>query len=196
MEKQLIVSIGREFGSGGHEVAELIAEKLGIQLIDDRLLYDLANEHNIPYEDAKRYDERPKNPFFSRTVAGYSSAVEENLAKMQFKYLKKLAAQGQSFVVVGRCSEHVLKEYPCMVSAFVLGNLETKCERVMKKYQLSESEARKLMKKKDFTRKNYHNYYCKGKWGDSRNYDMCVNSSDIGVEGTVEVILKFIERKK
>ena len=83
-----------------------------------------------------------------------------------------------------------------MVSAFVLGNLETKCERVMKKYQLSESEARKLRKKKDFTRKNYHNYYCKGKWGDSRNYDMCVNSSDIGVEGTVEVILKFIERKK
>lgn len=196
MEKQLIVSIGREFGSGGHEVAELIAKKLGIQLIDDRLLYDLANENNIPYEDAKKYDERPKNPFLSRTVAGYSSAVEENLAKMQFKYLKKLAEKGESFVVVGRCSEHVLKDYPCMVSAFVLGNVETKCERVMKKYQLSESEARKLMKKKDFTRKTYHNYYCDGKWGDSRNYDMCVNSSDLGVEGTVEVILKYIEQKQ
>ncbi|MBO4292590.1 MAG: cytidylate kinase-like family protein [Lachnospiraceae bacterium] len=196
MEKQLILSIGREFGSGGHEVAELIASKLGIQLIDDRLLYDLADENRIPYEDAKKYDEKPKNLFFSKTVAGYSSAVEENLAKLQFKYLKKIADKGQSFVVVGRCSEYVLREYPGMISAFILGDRDTKTARVVKKYQLSEHEAHKLMKKKDLTRKSYHNYYCDGKWGDSRNYDLCINSSQIGVEGTVEVLLKFIEQRQ
>lgn len=195
MGKQVIISIGREFGSGGHEVAELIASKLGIQLIDDRLLYDLADEKKIPYEAVKKYDEKPRNRFLSRTVAGYSNAIEENLAKMQFQYLKKLAEKGDSFVVVGRCSEHVLKEYPCMISAFVLGDVETKRARVVKKYNLSPQEAEKLMKKKDMTRKSYHNYFCEGKWGDSQNYDMCINSSKIGVEGTVEVILKYLESR-
>ena len=195
MEGQVIISIGREFGSGGHEVAELIAQKLEIYLIDDKLLYDLATEKKIPYEEIKKYDERPKMPFLSRTVAGYTSAMEEHLAKMQFEYLKKMAERGESFVIVGRCSEFVLKDYACMTSAFIRGDMETKVERVMKKYELSAEEAKKLMKKKDATRKAYHNYYCDGKWGDSRNYDLCINSSKLGIEGTVDVILSFIQKK-
>ena len=195
MEGQVIISIGREFGSGGHEVAELIAQKLEIYLIDDKLLYDLATEKKIPYEEIKKYDERPKMPFLSRTVAGYTSAMEEHLAKMQFEYLKKMAERGESFVIVGRCSEFVLKDYACMTSAFIRGDVETKVQRVMKKYELSAEEAKKLMKKKDATRKAYHNYYCDGKWGDSRNYDLCINSSKLGIEGTVDVILSFIQKK-
>lgn len=196
MEGQVIIAIGREFGSGGHEVAELIAQKLEIYLIDDKLLYDLSAEKKIPYEEVKKYDERPKVPFLSRTVAGYTNAMEEHLAKMQFKYLKEMADRGESFVIVGRCAEYVLREYDCMTSAFISGNVKTKCARVMEKYQLSEDEAKKLMKKKDATRKAYHNYYCDGKWGDSRNYDLCINSSNIGIEGTADVILKFIEQKR
>ena len=99
-------------------------------------------------------------------------------------------------MIVGRCAEHVLKDFPCMTSAFISGDKETKCARVMKKYQLSADEAKKLMKKKDATRKAYHNYYCDGKWGDSRNYDLCINSSQIGVEGAADVILSFVERKQ
>lgn len=196
MEGQVIIAIGREFGSGGHEVAELIAQKLEIYLIDDKLLYDLSAEKKIPYEEVKKYDERPKVPFLSRTVAGYTNAMEEHLAKMQFKYLKEMADRGESFVIVGRCAEYVLREYDCMTSVFISGNVKTKCARVMEKYQLSEDEAKKLMKKKDATRKAYHNYYCDGKWGDSRNYDLCINSSNIGIEGTADVILKFIEQKR
>ena len=195
MEGQVIIAIGREFGSGGHEIAELIANRLQIYLIDDKLLYDLSSEKKIPYEELKKYDERPKVPFLSRTVSGYTNAMEEHLAKMQFEYLKKMAKEGESFVIVGRCAEHVLKDYDCMTSAFISGNKETKCERVMKKYQLSAEETKKLMKKKDATRKAYHNYYCEGKWGDSRNYDLCLNSSQIGVEGAADVILSFVERK-
>ena len=195
MEGQVIISIGREFGSGGHEIAELIAQKLEIYLIDDKLLYDLATEKKIPYEEIKKYDERPKMPFLSRTVAGYTSAMEEHLAKMQFEYLKKMAERGESFVIVGRCSEFVLKDYACMTSAFIRGDVETKVERVMKKYELNAEEARKLMKKKDATRKAYHNYYCDGKWGDSRNYDLCINSSKLGIEGTVDVILSYVAKK-
>ena len=80
-----------------------------------------------------------------------------------------------------------------MTSAFIRGDVETKVERVMKKYELNAEEARKLMKKKDATRKAYHNYYCDGKWGDSRNYDLCINSSILGVEGTVKLIVQYVE---
>ncbi|MBR3508486.1 MAG: cytidylate kinase-like family protein [Lachnospiraceae bacterium] len=196
MEGQVIIAIGREFGSGGHEIAELIATRLEIFLIDDKLLYDLASEKKIPYEQIKKYDEKPKMPFLSRTVSGYTNALEEHLAKMQFEYLRKMAEHGESFVIVGRCAEHVLKDYPCMTSAFISGDKETKCARVMEKYHLSADEAKKLMKKKDATRKAYHNYYCEGKWGDSRNYDLCINSSKIGVEGAADVILSFATRKQ
>lgn len=196
MEGQVIIAIGREFGSGGHEIAELVATKLEIFLIDDKLLYDLSSEKKIPYEEIKKYDEKPRMPFLSRTVSGHTNALEEHLAKMQFEYLKKMADEGESFVIVGRCAEYVLKDYPCMTSAFISGDKETKCARVMKKYGLSTEEAKKLMKKKDGTRKAYHNSYCDGKWGDSRNYDLCINSSEIGVEGAAEVILSYVERKR
>ncbi|MBP5281160.1 MAG: cytidylate kinase-like family protein [Lachnospiraceae bacterium] len=195
MQEQVIISIGREFGSGGHEVAELIAEKLEIYLLDDKLLYNLSAEKKIPYEEVKKYDEKPKMPFLSRTVAGYTNAMEEHLAKMQFKYLKQMAEKGESFVIVGRCAEFVLKDYDCMTSAFIRGDMDSKVARVMKKYELSAEEAKKLMKKKDATRKAYHNYYCEGKWGDSRNYDLCINSSKLGIEGTVDVILSYVEKK-
>ena len=181
MQEQVIISIGREFGSGGHEVAELIAEKLEIYLLDDKLLYNLSAEKKIPYEEVNKYDEKPKMPFLSRTVAGYTNAMEEHLAKMQFKYLKQMAEKGESFVIVGRCAEFVLKDYDCMTSAFIRGDMDSKVARVMKK--------------KDATRKAYHNYYCEGKWGDSRNYDLCINSSKLGIEGTVDVILSYVEKK-
>ena len=83
-----------------------------------------------------------------------------------------------------------------MISFFILGDTVTKCARIMKKYDLSADEARRLMKKKDWTRKTYHNYFCDGKWGDSRNYDLCINSSRIGIEGTVSTILKYVELRR
>lgn len=197
MGEQLIVSIGREFGSGGHEIAEHVADKLGFHLIDNKLLVDIANEKGIAHEDLKKYDERRKKPFFSRTVSGYTNAIEDHLARFQFDYLKRLAESGESFVVVGRCSDYVLREYPCLVSVFVLGHKKEKIERIMKKYELSEEESRRLAKNKDWARKGYHNFYADGrKWGDSRSYDLCVNSSPLGVEGTAEVIMKFVEQKK
>ena len=193
MEKQLIISVGREFGSGGHEVAELLSKEYDIPLIDNKLLTDLAEANEISLDELRRYDEKPKSFLFSKTVAGFTSAVEENVAQLQFEYLRKMADEGQSFIVVGRCSEFVLKKYPCMVSVFVLGNVEAKCERIMKKYELSYDEARKLMKKKDWTRKTYHNYFCEGKWGDSRNYDLCINDSRLGTDGCARIIKSYID---
>lgn len=192
MGKQLIISVGREFGSGGHVIAEELARRFGLVLYDNNLLEQIAEEKEIPHDGLKKYDEKPKSRLFSRTVRGYSNSVQENLANMQFDYLKKKAADGESFVVVGRCSETILKGTQGLVTVFVLGDPDVKAERIRKVYGVSEEEARRMMKREDWNRKSYHNYYCKGKWGDSRNYDFSINSSRLGIDGTVTMLEEYI----
>ena len=188
MDKQIIIAIGREFGSGGHEVAEIIARRYNIALLDHSLLQNISEEKSIDLGILEKYDEQPRNMILSRTVAGYTNALEEHVARIQFDYIRSLADSGKSFVVVGRCAEYVLKDCPAMISIFITGDRKSKCERIMSKYGLSEDEALHMMKRKDTTRKNYHNYYCDGKWGDSRNYDVCINSSILGIGGVVDFI--------
>ena len=196
MEKQLIISIGREFGSGGHEIAEKLAEKFSLKLYDKNLLQHIAEERNVDGKHLEKYDEVPRNLLFSRTVKGLSNSMEENIANMQFDYLRKKAEKGESFVVVGRCSETILKDYTGLVSIFVLGDKEHKIERVMRLYHMSAEEAEHYIFRQDRKRKGYHNYYCKGKWGDSRNYEISVNSSKLGEDATAEVLADYITKRR
>lgn len=196
MEKQLIISVGREFGSGGHEIAQKLAEHYGIDLLDHNLLDEIAAERGLDVKNLRHLDEKHKNVVFSRKVKGFSSSPEENVSLLQFDYLQKKAKAGDSFVVVGRCSENVLKKYDCMISIFVLGDKQKKLERIMELYHLEENVAQKFIMEKDMKRKRYHNSYCEGKWGDSRNYDISVNSSRLGVEETVAVLVDFIDRSR
>ena len=196
MKKQLIISVGREFGSGGHEIAAKLAEHYGIPLLDHNLLDEIAEEKGLEVSHLKHLDEKHKNVWISRKVKGFSTSPEENIYLMQFDYLQKKAKNGESFVVVGRCSEHVLKDFDCMVSVFILGDKQKKKERIMELYQLSEGSAERLCLEKDSKRKPYHNSYCEGKWGDSRNYDISINSSKLGVEETTKILIDFIDRSR
>lgn len=196
MEKQLIISVGREFGSAGHEIAQKLAEHYNIQLLDHNLLDELAAEKNLNANALKDLDEKHRNLFISRKVKGFSSSPEENLHLMQFDYLQKKAEKGDSFVVVGRCSESVLKKNKNMVSIFILGEKKKKVQRIMELYGLSESVAEKLMFEKDMKRKKYHNGFCEGKWGDSRYYDICINSSKLGLEKTVALLIDYIDSRQ
>lgn len=195
MEKQLIISVGREFGSGGHVIAEELAKRFQIPFYDENLLVHIAEEKNLDQEDLIKYDEKPKNKLFYRTVSGYSNAPQDGVANIQFDYLKKMAEKGESFVIVGRCSETILKEFPGMISIFVLGDKEVKVKRIMEKYELTEHDAELMMKKEDWKRKSYHNYHCGGKWGDSRNYDFSINSSKLGLEKTTDLLEQFIKAR-
>ena len=121
--------------------------------------------------------------------------MQENVANLQFDALRAMAEEGKSFAIVGRCSESILKDYDGLVSIFVLGDWEAKRERIMRLYNLSPEEAEHMMSRKDWERKSYHNYYCKGKWGDSRNYDLSINSSRLGVEGTVDLLETYIRAR-
>lgn len=201
MEKQLIISVGREFGSGGHEIAERLAEKFELPLYDRNLLQEILTEKDLELgktelEELARYDELTRNFLFSRTIRGYSNSPEENIASMQFEYLQKKAEKGESFVIVGRCAETVLKKYEGLVSIYILADMEAKIERVERMNGVSEMEAEVLIKRYDKERKSYHNYYCVHKWGDSRNYDICMNSSRLGIQGTADVLEDYIRARR
>ena len=193
MEKQVIISIGREFGSGGHEVAKRIAEDLGLTLYDRNLLDHAAEAKKIRAEKLKRYEEMPRNIIFSRRVRGFSNSIEENVAELEFDFLRQKADSGESFVVVGRCAEAVLAGREGLISIFVLGDCEQKLQRVRSIYHLSRDEALNKMNRHDRSRKAFHNAYSKIKWGDSRGYDLCVNSSRLGIEGTVRCLEQYIQ---
>lgn len=196
MDKQLIISIGREFGSGGHEIAEMLAERFELNLYDKNLLEQIANDKNLNVKNLEKYEEKPRNMWMTRTVHGYSNSAEENLANMQFEYLKKAAADGESFVIVGRCAETILKNNPALISMFILGDWENKVERITRLYDMEREEAESFIYRQDKKRKNYHNYYCKGKWGDSRNYDISVNSSKLGEEETTQMLVEYIMKRQ
>ena len=191
---QLIISIGREFGSGGHEIAEKLAKHYDLPLYDHNLLDKIAEERNLNSEELKSYDE-VQDGVFHRRVRGMSSSMTEHVAQLQFDYLKEKANAGESFVVVGRCSETVLKENKGLIAIFVNGDKDQKVVRVSKKYELSESQASDLMKKKDRARKMYHNINCDSKWGDSRNYELVINSSKLGVDKSVQMLIQYIDAR-
>lgn len=196
MEQQLIISIGREYGSGGHEIAEKLSNHYGIQLLDHNLLDEIAAKKNLKMDHLKELDEKHKNPLSSRTVRGYSSSPEENLLYLQFDYLRDKADAGDSFVIVGRCSETILKQYEHMISIFILADRDKRIERIMRLYHLTESQAVKKIREKDTSRKRYHNSFCVGRWGDCKNYDISLNSSNLGIDGTVRLLTYYIDTRR
>jgi cytidylate kinase len=194
-QKQLIISVGREFGSGGHVIAEKLSQYFQLPVYDSNLLKEIALEKQIDASELEKYDELPKNRLFSRKVNGYSNSPEENIANMQFAYLQKKAAAGDSFIIIGRCAETKLKDCPNLVSIFILADKACKIKRIMELHGVSAEGAETMCYKTDKHRKSYHNYYCEGKWGDSRNYDISINSSKLGIDGTVDVLVDYIEKR-
>lgn len=188
---QFIISVGREYGSGGHEIASRLAEKFNVPLYDRNMLDQMAERNGIDAEELHKHEET-KRQGLTRTVRGHSSSVQDQIAQLQFDFIRNKAESGESFVVVGRCSENVLRDFPGLISIFVRGEEEAKTERICRLYKLNKLEAKAKMFRHDKKRKAYHNYYSKMKWGDSRGYDFCVNSSLMGVEATADALYTMI----
>lgn len=195
MEKQVIIALGREFGSGGHYVGEKVAKDLGLHYYDRKILEHIAEEKNIHVEKLEKYDEKKGSKLFSRSVNGFSNSLEEIVAEMQFDYLRKKAESGESFVIVGRCAEEIFRGDERLISVFVLSDLEDKIKRVSEHHGIRREDAMELIRKKDKSRKRYHNKYSSVKWGDSRGYDMCINSAKLGIEGTAALLEQFIKAR-
>ena len=192
MKDQIIITMGREHGRGGHYIADMIARELGIKLYDkDSIESEIVSE-GYSEELIRRMDEKPVNFFASRRIGRFSNSLEVNVAEKTFDMIRAKAASGESFLLIGRCGEQVLKDDPHRVSLFIGGDPHAKLCRVMEKKGLSAEEAIEEIRTVDHQRKAYHNYYCEMKWGDARAYDLTVKSDVLGMEGTAEMLIRYI----
>lgn len=195
MEKQLVISIGREFGSGGHEIATRLAEHYKIPLYDREIFRHIEEKSAMSADVVKHFDEKPVYPiFYTYGLDVNYYPLEQQVANHIFDFIRtKAVVEKESFVVVGRCAEYILKECEGLISIFILGDKDVKLQRVMEAYDLDEKAAYNRMKKEDKMRKTYHNFYADGKWGDSRTYDICINSSALGIDKTVQTLIAYID---
>ena len=198
-----IITIGRQFGSGGREIGEKLAAHFGIKCYDKELLSLAAKESGICEEMIEVHDERPTSSFLYNLVMdtysfGYNASSFSNMPishkvfLAQFDTIKKIADEGPC-VIVGRCADYALNEYANCLSIFIHSKEDAKTKRIMEKYDLSSTKAKEMMTKKDKQRQSYYNYYSSNKWGRSDTYDLSVDSSVLGIDGTVELLIQFIE---
>lgn len=203
MHMNTIITIGRQFGSGGREIGEKVAEHFNIKCYDKELLTRAAKESGFCEEMIQNHDERPTTSFLYNLVMdtysfGYNASsfvdmpISHKVFLAQFDTIKKIADEGPC-VIVGRCADYALADNKNCLHIFIYGNEECKVKRIMEKYSLNEAKAKEMCSKKDKQRQSYYNYYSSKKWGRADSYDLCINSSVLGVEGTVKLIIQYIE---
>lgn len=205
MTSNLIITIGRQSGSGGKEIGQKVAEKLGVKCYDKELLALAAKESGLCEELFQSHDEKPTKSFlyslvmdsysFGYTSSGYMDMpINHKIFLAQFEAIKALADR-EPCVIVGRCADYALEDYPNRASIFVTGDDKAKIKRLAERNNVTEAKAKEIMMKTDKERSSYYNYYSSKKWGDVRSYDLCVNSSVLGIEGTVDLIIYFANAK-
>ncbi len=198
-----IITIGRQFGSGGREIGEKVAQYFGIPYYDKELLTRAAKESGFCEEMIKNHDERPTNSFLYNLVMdtysfGYNASsfmdmpISHKVFLAQFDTIKNIASEGPC-VIVGRCADYALHDFKNCIHLFIYGDEESKVRRIMQRYDLSEEKARDMCVKKDKQRQSYYNYYTSKKWGRADSYDFCLSSSVLGEEGTVKLIVQIVE---
>lgn len=199
-----IYTIGREFGSGGKDVGEALAKRLGIKLYDKELLQRAAKDSGFCEEIFENHDERPTNSFLYSLVmdtyssSGYASApfldmpLNHKVFLAQFDTIKKIAAQ-ESCVIVGRCADYALADNPDCINIFIHSDMDSRIKMVSKRGNVTENKAKDMIQKQDKQRSSYYNYYTSKKWGDSNNYHLTLDAGKLGIEGCVEMILKYRE---
>lgn len=196
--KNYVISIGRELGSGGKEIAEKLAHKLGIPVYDKKLLEAAAQESGIDASAFEHADEKESTSFFGN-ILGYiggtndSYMASDRLFQIQSEAMRNIAGQC-SCITVGRCSEYVLREHNCLISIFITADRNDRIQRIMQKDGLDEQAAIERMQKGDKQRRSYHDYYATTEWGAARTYDLCINSSRLGIDGTVDFIFEYVKR--
>ena len=206
MKKNLVITIGRECGSSGRAIGRKLAESLGIKCYDKELLALAAKNSGLCEELFKTHDEKPTNSFLYSLVMdtysmGYNTSaymdmpINHKIFLAQFDTIKKLANE-ESCVIVGRCADYALADSPNTVSVFITGNDEAKLKSIKDLYNVDDAKAKDIMVKTDKKRSSYYNYYSSKKWGDSRSYDMCINSSVLGPDGTADMIIAFAKAKE
>lgn len=202
MENNLVIAIGRQYASGGHEIARELSELLGIKMYDKELIDIVSKESGINEEILKAYDEKPTNSFlYSLSLGAYSfensfsgapvMPLVDKVFAAQAEIIKKLAGEGPC-IFVGRCADSVLKNNKNVLSVFIHTDIDRRIDRVCEFKPCTRAQAKEEIRKADKKRANYYNYFSDGKWGSAVNYDLCIDSR-IGFDNAAQLIKFFSE---
>lgn len=206
MKTNSIITIGRQFGSGGREIGKKLAESLNIPFYDKELIQLAAKKSGVCEEVFESVDEQATNSFlYSLAMGAYSMGstgsfisempINDKLFILQSDIIKNLAAEGPC-VIVGRCGNYVLRDHPNAVHLFIYADMECKIKRVSRLYDLPENKVKDKIVKTDKKRANYCNYYTNERWGVMQNYDFSLNSSRLDTDRCVEVIEQYLAARE
>ena len=206
MATNLVITIGRQFGSGGRKVGKLLAEKLDIPYYDKELLAEAAKYSGICQEIFENHDEKPTRSLLFSLVTGVQMhgdpgsmymdmPLNHRIFLAQFDAIRRIASEGPC-VIVGRCADYVLRDKPNAVSVFVKADIRQRVERAVSLYGVDPARAEETVRKADKQRASYYNYYATATWGDVNNYDLCVDTGKLGIDGTVELIEQYLRLRE
>lgn len=201
-----IITIGRQFGSGGRDVGKMVADSLNIPFYDKELVELAAKKSNFNEDAVKEIDERATNSLLYSIVTGsfgmdglnaplfYEMPMNDKFFIAQSEVIKELAAK-ESCVIVGRCADYVLSEAENveLLSTFIYGSLDYRSLRVARDLNLTIPRARDYIKKTDKQRRTYYDYYTSHEWGKMSNYDLCINTEKIGIENAAQMIINYFK---
>lgn len=199
-----IITIGRQFGSGGREIGVRLAKKLGIPFYDKELLRAAAEESGLCQKVFENFDEKPKSLLYSIAMDSYmfsipgtglSDSLEQQVYLATYDTLRRIAGEG-SCVIIGRCADYALHDNPNAVRLFIHAPMEKRVQTVMQRDGLEEDKTRTKIIKTDKRRASYYEYYSSQKWGAVDSYDFCLDSSVFGLDGTVNLIEDIVKRKE
>ena len=204
MEGFYAVTIGRQYGSGGHEIARQMAQRLGIEYYDKELITQAARESGMSEQLFEHMDEQATSSLFYSLVMGtYSSPkgilgmstrpLTDQLYQFQAKVMKEAVEKGNC-LFVGRCADYILRDHPRLRRIFVYADMESRKKRLVEVYGHPEEGLERTLRQADKKRANYYDYYTERRWGEAKNYDLCVNIAILGMEGTTEFLVDWVKR--
>lgn len=206
MEDKIILTIGRQFGSGGREIGQRLAQELGIAYYDSELISEAARQSGLCEEVFQKADERAATGLSYAFTMGYSSFMggaftpynsvlsNDGLFKLQSDAIRRLAER--SCVMVGRCADYILRDDPACLSIFIHSSEENRLQRILSRQGGTEAEARELMGKKDKQRAAYYNYYTNKTWGMAESYHFSIDVSVLGIDETVNMLRMLVEKRQ
>lgn len=203
MKRNIAVTIARQYGSGGREIGNRVADILGVKVYDRELITMAASKSGLPADSLDHVDEKATNSLlytlamgsslFNSSAAGFNMPVNDKLFIVQSEIIGNIA-DSESCVIVGRCGDYVLRDHPGTLSVFVYAPSEERTKRIMERHSVGHDEAKELMNKTDRRRINYYNFYTGRKWGKFDHYDLMINSHLLGIEGSAQIIADMAER--
>ena len=198
MSNNTIITISRQYGSGGREIGKKLAERLGIPFYDKELITLAAKDSGFAEHLFEKTDSTATNSLlyslslYGNTMGLYDMPLNDKLFIAQAKTIKKVADAGPC-VIVGRCADYVLRSYPNVLNIFIHSDMESKIRRVVEEYHVESDNIVDLINKTDKKRATYYNYYTGMKWGRAENYHLSLRTDCVGIDGAVETIIRFVE---